>query len=200
MVPGRHMSKAAWLPDGKTLAIIDNGAAQVRLIDTNQPRPAAKPFDSLFSANNYRMTTIAISPDGKWAACGGWKELGISIWDLPTRRLVRLLTPCEKPESCIFFVRFTPDGKRLISSSLSSEFDYYAWDVGTWERKPLLADRGFAAERAPVFSPDGKLMSLWASHEQVRLVDALNGRTIANLSNQLSLSSTPIAFSPDGTR
>ena len=35
------------------------------------------------------MTTIAISPDGKWAACGGWKELGISIWDLPGRRLVR---------------------------------------------------------------------------------------------------------------
>jgi eukaryotic-like serine/threonine-protein kinase len=197
---GRHMSKATWLPDGKTLAIIDNATAQVRLVDTSQLRPAAKSFDSLHSANNNRMTTIAISPDGKWAACGGWKELGISIWDLPARRLVRLLQPGDKPGTCSFFVRFTPDGKRLISSSLSSTFDYFSWDVGTWERKPLLAEHGFAAERAPVFSPDGKLMSFSASQEQIRLVDSLTGRTLANLSNQLSLSSTPIAFSPDGTR
>ena len=197
---GRHMSKATWLPDLKTLAVIDNSTAQVRLIDMSRPRPAAKPFDSLFSANNYRMTTIAISPDGKWAACGGWKELGISVWDLRARELVRVLSPCDKPESCSFFVRFTPDGKRLISSSLSSTFDYYSWDVGTWERKPLLAERGFAAERAPVFSPDGKVMSLWASHDHVRLIDTASGRKLANLSNQLSLSSTPIGFSPDGTR
>ena len=121
---GRHMSKAAWLPDKKTLAVIDNATAQVRLIDTSQPRPAAKPFDSLFSANNYRMTTIAVSPDGKWAACGGWKELGISIWDLPSRRLVRFLAPCDKPESCSFFVRFharrqTPDFQLIVIRRLT---------------------------------------------------------------------------------
>ena len=198
---GPHMSKAAWLPDEKTLAVIDNETAQVRLIDTSQPRPAAKPFDSLFSANNYRMTTIAISPDGKWAACGGWKELGISIWDLPSRRLVRFLAPCDKPESCSFFVRFTPDGKRLISSSLSSASDYYSWDVGTWERKPLLAERGFAAERAPVFSPDGKIMSpLGFTRADPACRCYRQDRTLCQSLNQLSLSSTPIAFSPDGTR
>lgn len=194
------MSKAAWLPDQKTLAFIDNSAAQVRLIDTGQPRPCARPFDSLHSANNHRMTTIAVSPDGKWAACGGWKEMGISIWDLSSRKLVRLLEPCDQPTSCSFFVTFTPDGKRLISSSLSSVADYYAWDVGTWERQPLLPERGFAAERAPVFSPDGTVMCLWASQEQVRLIDVATSRTLANLANQLSLNSTPISFSPDGTR
>ena len=97
-------------------------------------------------------------------------------------------------------MRFTPDGKRLISSSLSSTFDYFSWDVGNWERKPLLAEHGYAADAPPVFSPDGKLMLFSASQEQIRLVDSLTGRTLANLSNQLSLSSTPIAFSPDGTR
>ena len=196
----REMNKAAWLPDKKTLAVIDNSNAQVRLIDVSQPEPATKPFDSLFSANNHRMTTIAVSPDGKWAACGGWKQQGISVWDLPSRRLVRFLAPCDQPAGCSFFVSFTPDGKRLISSSLSSVADYYSWEVGTWERTPLLAERGFAAERAPVFSPDGKIMCLWASQVHVRLVEAATGRTLANLANQLSLSSTPITFSPDGSR
>ncbi len=195
-----HMSKAAWLPDSKTLAVIDNETAQVRLIDTSRPRPAAKPFDSLFSANNFRMTTLAISPDGKWAACGGWKELGISIWDVSARKLVRILKPSDRPGSCTYFVRFAPDGKRLVSSSLSSVDDYYSWDVSTWERQSLLAERGFAGNAPPIFSPDGKLMCLWASQEQIRLVDVATRRTLANLTNQLSLNSTPITFSPDGTR
>ena len=42
--------RAQWLPDHKTLAVIDNPAAGVRLIDTSQPHPARKPYDCLFSA------------------------------------------------------------------------------------------------------------------------------------------------------
>ncbi len=195
-----RMTKAAWLPDGKTLAVIDNIDAQVRLIDTSRNHPAAQAFESLYSACNYRMTTIAFSPDGRWAACGGWKEMGISLWELPTRKLVRLLGPCDKPEICRYFVAFTPDGKTLISSSHSSVAEYYAWDVETWTRRPLFADRGKAVERAPIFSPDGKVMAFWASEEQIRLVDLVGGQTLGNLANPLSLSSTPLAISADGSR
>jgi WD40 repeat protein len=195
-----EMAGAQWLPDHKTLAVIDNPAAQVRLIDTSQPHPARKPYDCLFSARNHRLTTIAISPDGKWAACGGWKEWGITLWDLPARRLDRILNANDVPGSSICFVGFSPNGKKMVSSSMSAVIGYSAWEVGTWKNAPLLSEQSFGAHRAPVFTADGTVIGLCASQTQVRLLDAATGRALVNLLNPLSLSSTPIAFSPDGAQ
>ena len=80
-------TKACWLPDHHTLAMIDNGNARVVLVDTAHPHPARSRAPCLSSGSNHRMTSIAVSPDGRWAAAGGWKEAGITIWDLPRRRL-----------------------------------------------------------------------------------------------------------------
>ncbi len=195
------VSKAAWLPDQKTLAVIDNPAAQIRLIDMSQSHPALRPYDALFSAQNHRLTTVAISPDGRWAASGGWKEWGIMLWDLPARRLVRILAASDAPSgSSICFVAFSPDGKKMVSSSFAAVYDYFVWDVDSWTRKPLLSERGFASQRAPVFNRDGSILSLLTADSQIRLIDMATERTLANLSNSLSLNSTPIAFSPDGTQ
>ena len=38
---------------------------------------------ALDSGENRRMTTVAVSPDGRWLAVGGWKEAGVRVWDLP---------------------------------------------------------------------------------------------------------------------
>ncbi len=180
--------------------MIDNPAAGVRLIDTSQPHPGRKPYDCLFSARNHRLTTIAISPDGKWAACGGWKEWGITLWDLPARRLDRILNANDVPGNSICFVGFSPDGKKMVSSSMTAVIGYSAWEVGTWKNAPLLSEQSFGAHRAPIFTADGTVIGLGASQTQVRLLDAATGRTLVNLLNPLSLSSTPIAFSPDGRR
>ena len=86
-------NRATWLPDHRTLALIDNSQARVLLVDSSHPHPAWSRAAALDSGENRRMTSIAVSPDGRWLAVGGWKEAGIRVWDLRRRRLERLLRP-----------------------------------------------------------------------------------------------------------
>ena len=62
----------------------------MRLIDTSRSRPAAKPFASLFAPNNHRISSIAISPDGRWVVTAGPGKAGVwsvSADDLESNRL-----------------------------------------------------------------------------------------------------------------
>ena len=70
------------MPDHRTLALIDNANARVLLIDSSHPHPAWSRATALDSGENRRMTSVAVSPDGRWLAVGGWKEAGVRVWDL----------------------------------------------------------------------------------------------------------------------
>ncbi|HKM54113.1 MAG TPA: hypothetical protein VJY33_11950, partial [Isosphaeraceae bacterium] len=193
-------NKTHWLPDHRTLVMIDNENARVVLVDTAQPHPARNRAPCLSSGSNRRMTSIAVSPDGRWAAAGGWKEDGIYIWDLPRRKLDCILPPSDDNFDCTFAVSFSPDGRWLASCSHNpSAPGHYLWDVGTWKRHSYLPEHhGFLA--SPVFSHDGRLLARNVSLQQIRLVEVATGRTIAHLSTLQPLKQTPLAFSPDGTR
>ncbi len=52
----------------------------------------------------------------------------------------------------------------------------------------------------PVFSPDGALIALSHSANQIRLREVATGRTIAHLTTLQALAPRALAFSPDGTR
>ncbi len=84
--------KADWLPDHRTLALIDNANARVLLVDSSHPHAAASRARFLDSGRNRRMTTVAVSPDGRWLATGGWYEKGVQVWDLRRRGLPHLET------------------------------------------------------------------------------------------------------------
>ncbi len=105
-----------WLPDRRTLALIDNTNARVLLIDSSHPHPAWSRTTALDSGENHRMTSVAVSPDGLWLAVGGWKEAGVRIWDLRRRRLERILRPKEPIGFQSYFVNFSPDGRRLVTA------------------------------------------------------------------------------------
>src|SRR5207302_2237665 len=84
---------AAWMPGHRALAINDYANARLLLVDLTHPNPATSQ-PAVLRSEHGRMTTIAVSPDGQWVASGGWKERGIQIWNLATRRLERVLPPC----------------------------------------------------------------------------------------------------------
>ena len=127
-------NKATWLPDHRTLALIDNAQARVLLVDSSHPHPAWSRATALDSGENRRMTSVAVSPDGRWLAVGGWKEAGVRVWDLHRRRLERLLRPNDAVGDMSFFVGFSPDGRWLISSTASDSGNrYHFWRAGTWE-------------------------------------------------------------------
>ena len=73
---------ASWLPDRRTLAIIDNARAQVMLVDSRSSHPAQSRAIALDAGENHSMTSLAVSPDGRWLAAGGWYTAGVTVWDL----------------------------------------------------------------------------------------------------------------------
>jgi WD40 repeat protein/tetratricopeptide (TPR) repeat protein len=201
VTPDGIWHEASWLPDHRTLAINDNKHARVLLVDTTRPRRASIAARSLSSGSNHRMTSIAVSPDGRWAAAGGWKEAGICIWDLPRRRREPILRAADGEGDTSTCVAFSLDGRWLVSCSANQVAPgYYFWEVGTWKRGPVVSQHGTAGFGAPVFSSDGRLMALSVSAHQIRLAETASSRAVAHLTMLQPLSSTPLAFSPDGTR
>jgi tetratricopeptide (TPR) repeat protein len=182
--------------------MIDNANARVLLVDTTHSHARRSRVRKLSSGANHRMRSVSVSPDGRWAAAGGWKEAGTYIWDLPRRRLERVLPPSDTEGENMFWVAFRPDGRWLASCSHNYGYasGYYFWELGTWKRGPFVPKLESAAAGAPVFSCDSRLVALSTSAQQIRLPEAATGRTIAHLSTLQSLQAAPVAFSPDGTR
>ena len=196
-------NKAAWLPDHRTLAMIDNSKARVVLVDSSHPHPAWSRAAALDSGENRRMTSVAVSPDGRWLAVGGWKEAGVRVWDLRRRRLERILRPNDPVGDMSFLVGFSPDGRWLISctASESGAIGTTSGARGTWELgRRIDQERNGGAFIRPVFTGDGRLMALGIAPDQVLLADAATGRELARLTTLQPVTPTPLAFSPDGTK
>jgi WD40 repeat protein len=193
-------SKMSRLPNRLTLALIDNTNARVLLVDAALAHPARRRARVLSSGANRRMTSIAVSPDRRWAAAGGWKEAGIPVRDLTRRRLERILPPSDSEGENHTWVAFSPGGRWLVCCSHNpAASGYYFWEVGTWKRGPFVAKSLSAGAAEPAFSADGRILAMSITPLQVRLAEAETGRTIAHLSTLQPLRATPMAFSPDGS-
>lgn len=121
------------------------------------------------------MGPIAISPDGKLIATGGedphWKmgelprdedgnemaptqaavfhQLKVNVWNMRTRKRVRLLPGHNNLDGGTFVLQFSPDSKTLFSSGPGySAF----WDLKTGKRSRKYAKSFYAA-----LSADGKM-------------------------------------------
>jgi eukaryotic-like serine/threonine-protein kinase len=194
-------SKAAWMPDHRTLALLDNPNSRVLLVDSSHPHPAWSRATALDSGENRRMTSVAVSPEGRWLAVGGWKEAGVRVWDLRRRRLERILRPNDALGDMHFFAGFSPDGRWLVSCTHSASPAFHFWRVGTWELGlRIVVERSGAAWQRPAFTRDGRMMALAIAPDQMLLADAVTGRELARLTTLEAVAPAPLVFSPDGTK
>ena len=195
--------KASWLPDHRTLALIDDANARVLLVDSGHPHPAWSRATALDSGGNRRMTSVGVSPDGRWLAVGGWYEAGVQVWDLRRRRLARILRPKDAVSLTKFWIGFSPDGRWLVSCTqpdAAAEF-YHFWRVGTWEPGLRIGmERSGHALHPPAFTGDGRLMALAIAPDQVLLADTATGRELARLTTLRPVTPVPLIFSSDGTK
>ncbi|MFO0808821.1 MAG: protein kinase [Gemmataceae bacterium] len=196
---GREWQAAVPIAGRGMLGIIENANARVLLLATSHADPPTSRPPALDAEENSRMTTLAFSPDGRWAAAGGWKERGVYIWDVPQRKLVHVLPPADSGGDVSTVVAFSPDGQWLVWLASSPEKPgYYFRRVGTWEPGPFVPvqSSGFSA---PAFSADGRLMAAGVGAHSLALLDPATGRELARLSTLDPIKPMPLVFSPDGS-
>jgi RNA polymerase sigma factor (sigma-70 family) len=184
------------------IIMVEQVDAQVPQLPGNQPQPPpvrGRPGAIAARAVNVQalkpndVWSVAITRDGKYAAAGAgwWDQPGeVGLWDLETRKLMRLFNESKGVAS----VAFSPDGKLL------------AW--GSWNGHVRLRDRASGAEVADfdmpgvsrvAFSPDGKHLAGAAEGKIVRIWDVASHEIVCELEGNLFRFHC-IAFSPDGKR
>ncbi|MEQ1829972.1 MAG: WD40 repeat domain-containing protein, partial [Pirellula sp.] len=137
--------------------------------------------------------SLSISQDGKWTATGPWNELGISIWDSETGRLVVRICP-EYDKAA---VQFSPDGSRL---AISGGDELSLAEVGSWRvlnTLPRESEDGWPGNVQ--FSPDGTMLVAPYSRDRYQLIDGKSLKRLAILEPPEPSTIGPVAFSPDGT-
>jgi WD40 repeat protein len=137
-----------------------------------------------------RVNSIALSPNGRWAATGTWRGTGTRIWDLHSGQQIGKELPGGDA-----FVAFSPDGRWLVNGTQN---DYRFWEVGSW--RP-----GWRIPRTPptgagplAFSTDGKILAIAHSFQEVRLIETASLRELATLAAPEPHPIRWLCFRPDG--
>jgi WD40 repeat protein len=184
--------EACFSPDGKSLAIVCNGAGpQVQLWDVTQ-KPARR--TAILNGHRERIDSVAFAPDGKSLATGS-HDRTVRLWDLTTNP-PRQRSVLEGHKDWVYSVAFSPNGKWLASAG-AHDWTVRVWSLRDNKEKAVL---GIAtAANCVAFSPDSTTLAagtwnntiiLWTVTEEAvneRDSDLAHGDMVVSLD-----------FSPDG--
>ena len=207
---GGHMgqiNRIAFTPDGrqlvsasedKTIRVWD--LASGKTVRTIRGESAPGPVGKVYA--------MALSPDGKWLAVGGWTHPEcagrcgeIRLYELASGKLVALL---KGHSNAVVGLAFSPDGSRLISGSGGNDHAAILWDTGLradargTEPKLLHRLEGHNAEIFAVgFSPDGSRAVTGSLDHDLRLWRVADGKEIAHMTGHGDMVYS-LAVAPDG--
>ena len=171
----------AFHPDGQLLA---TSGRHAKLLDINNQTEIAT-----FQHDNW-VWTLDFSRDGRYLATDDGAGTTVKVWDIQQRQIATIL---EGHTSDINFVKFSPDGRVLATSSWDGEVRL--WAASNWELLGTLRNNGTAAID---FAPDGKVLAC-AGWGEVTLWSVDSGEKIAILPGHTGWI-RGVAFSSDGTR
>jgi WD40 repeat protein len=150
-----------------------------------------------------RLSSIAVSPDGKRIAVGGAK--GVSVYDAGTQKEIHWIRDTERPQY-IRSMAFSPDGKRLVSGDGGPN----PWHGGKPEGivkvhdaetgKETLKLKGHAWYVTSVaFSSDGKRIVTGSADYTVRVWNSETGAELVVFKGHTCVVNA-VAISHDGKR
>jgi WD40 repeat protein/tetratricopeptide (TPR) repeat protein len=173
-VPGSHLLVGR--RDREWLSVVD--------LD----RPAAPPWQI-----NGLYTGAAITPGNGRQLALGRTDGGLETWDLKARRKLREWRGHQRP---VEWLRFSPDGRRLLTASVDQTARL--WDAATGG--PLSAPISLGSPLTDgAFSPNGRLVATVGAHGTWRIWDGETGEPVTAPQAQSHFRGT-VRFSPDGRR
>jgi RNA polymerase sigma factor (sigma-70 family) len=181
----RSVHVGVYAPDGKVLALAAEDDAKVVLIDA-----ATGDVRHVLKGHTDPVLTLAISPDGKTLASGGW-DTTVRLWDVATGKELRTLNGHRNQ---VYTLAFSPDGKTLASGGWDRTVRL--WDVATGKELRTL-DGHKASVRALAFSPDGKSLASGGGDHLVKLWDPSGAKNVVTLRGHKG-AVRAVAFSADG--
>lgn len=150
------------------------------------------------TTGNEGVSALAFSPDGKILAAAGCEDGRISLWDVLTGRMIRVLT---QKSYRIQSLAFSSDGKYLAVGDDDAAIHLWDYKTGKLLRK-LTGDWGI---HALAFSPDSTFLAAANFSNTVCLFDPASGKRLREWQGEKGKSVfdlgecfSALAFSPDG--
>jgi WD40 repeat protein len=181
---GGHMAAISGLavtPDGRQLVSASNDKT-VRVWDLATGKTIRIIRGESAPGSWGTIFTIALSPDARWLAVGGYMHgndraiaSAVRLYDFATGKLVALL---KGHSQVVFALAFSPDGKRLISGS--GDTTAIIWDLAT-RRQVFRLSGHTEAIKAVAFTNDSRRVVTGSSDETLRLWSAADGTLIAQM-------------------
>ena len=136
-----------------------------------------------------RISSVAFSPDGRYAVSGSWGKI-ITLWDIATGREIRIFSGHKER---INSVAFSPDGTQIISAARDNTIKL--WNVATG--REIRTFTGHIGEiNSTTFSKDAKRFVSGGSDGTIRLWDSNTGEEIVKF---VSLKDSEwIVITPEG--
>ena len=145
-----------------------------------------------FAASVDPIYSVAITKDGRYAACG--RSNDIFIYDLATRRVSAQISNAH--QALVQSLAFSPDGKRLASGSFR---EVKIWRVGPSGASTSsvvcgpanaalikkIVDSSKLTVLASAASADGKTLAIACTDGSVRLLDAVTNKPLIELRGNL---------------
>ena len=209
---GGHMAlirSIAFTPDGRQLVSASDDKT-IRVWDLASGKTVRTIRGDSAPGHAGKVLAMALSPDGKWLAAGGWfanfsgsnreDVAAVRLYEFASGKLVALL---KGHTNVVNSLAFSSDGSRLISGG--GDYTAIIWDTGlragarAAEPKLLHALEGHTADIYAVgFSPDGARAVTGSYDHDLRLWRADDGKEIAHMTGHGDMVRS-LAVAPDGT-
>ena len=185
---GYYGGCAALSPDDKLIAMGD--LSGIRVCDSKTGE------EGLVLKTGGREKSVGFSPDGKWIVAGFGRHIG--VWDADTGERHKFYGGHTDE---ISDVEFSPDGKRIASSSDDGAKPIKVWDFETGKELFTLE---ISDPNNVSFSSDGKRI-VSSGYSTIKVWDSKTGKVMLTLrpNDQEGRVSSPrmyVAISPDGKR
>ncbi len=184
----------AFSPDGRFLMSGAGGKDTLRLWDTSTGQ-----IVRILSGETGTVNAAAYSPDGRYILSANG-EGSLRLWDVTTGNLVRTFKglrarPDFKDDTeGSGGVRFSPDGRKIVSVGLGSTIR--VWDVATGRlMKNFKSNSTYVSSVA--FTPDGQQIVSADEDGFLKLWDAESGTLVRTFEGH-SFWATSLAITPDG--